>query len=241
MDVTVGVNSRKAGGGLVIAQLDDLQLSGLLVLMLGLNGFLCGFVTETKLPARHLITADRYDAQCLAARTDPLLTREHQQLAIRDLCGAVILLGHPGDEVEIGLVELIDTRDFDRHGTHRFPAIARSDVADDLLQGHVLPTTGSCCPTAAAHVTGFAAYHQGVGRTRRLDIVHGVEAKSSEAMPHVSMIFPAPRMSPATLSVPLTVTLPSRVIVPALAVIALEATTGPTRSKRTGSRSGTGN
>ncbi|MBI6732933.1 hypothetical protein YA0086_28180, partial [Pseudomonas amygdali] len=68
VDVAVGMDGRETVRGLIVAQLNYLQLSSLLVEMLGLYGFLRRFVAETKLPACYVMTTDCYDPQSFPAR-----------------------------------------------------------------------------------------------------------------------------------------------------------------------------
>ncbi|EGH26182.1 hypothetical protein PSYMO_34032, partial [Pseudomonas amygdali pv. mori str. 301020] len=73
MDMAVGMNGREAVSGLIVTQLNYLQLSSFLIQMLGLDGFLCGLVAEAKLPPCHVMTSDRYDPEGFTARTQPVL------------------------------------------------------------------------------------------------------------------------------------------------------------------------
>ncbi len=71
MDVAVGMDGRETVRGLIVAQLNYLQLSSLLVEMLGLYGFLRRFVAETKLPACYVMTTDCYDPRAFPLALNP--------------------------------------------------------------------------------------------------------------------------------------------------------------------------
>ena len=101
MDVPVGMHGWQSCRRLVVVQGQVDQLACFLVLVLGLNGFLRGAVGETELPAADVATPDDDRRQGFAAGCLPALARKDQQLAVGDLRGAVMVLGEPGDEVEV--------------------------------------------------------------------------------------------------------------------------------------------
>lgn len=97
----VGVHWRQAVRGVVVIQREVDQLAGFLVLIHGLDRLLRGAVGKAELPAADITEADGDHGQALAAGCLATLTRQDQQLVVRDLGSAVVIPGKPGDEVEI--------------------------------------------------------------------------------------------------------------------------------------------
>lgn len=128
----VGVHRRQAIGRFTVGQVDHLQFSALLVLMLGLHGLVRALVAEAKLVAAHVATVNGDRAQGLTARALPGLSQQHQQLAVSHLGCAVVLLRQPGDEVEVGFIELTD-RANPRFGVRRNKEPPRDYYAGDIV------------------------------------------------------------------------------------------------------------
>jgi len=180
VDMAVGMHRRQAGRGVVVVDRYHRQLAALLVLMLGGHGFVRVAITETELPTAEVTPGQRDRPERFTACGLSTLSRHHQQLAVGHLGRAVVLFGQPGDEIKIGLVELVDPGDFGRHRTHRLPAITRGDIGHDLRQRHTLPAPATDGLATAAHVAGLALDYDGIGRTGHLDRVYRVTAHARQ-------------------------------------------------------------
>ncbi|MNG01514.1 hypothetical protein D3C84_845000 [compost metagenome] len=161
----IGVHRRQARRRVVVVQGDNRQLAALLVLVLGGHLAVRVAIAQAKLPATDVLAGDGDRAKLLAACALPALTRHHQQLAVRDLGRAVVLLGQARDEIKIGFADLIGALDLDGQRAHRLPAVTRGDIGDDLRQRHVFPAAATNGLATAAHVAGLTLNHDGVGRT----------------------------------------------------------------------------
>ncbi|MNP04835.1 hypothetical protein D3C76_967690 [compost metagenome] len=106
--MAVSENRRHPLRRLVVRQVDHHELTTTLVLMAGLHRLVSPLVGQAKLPTGDVRTTQANHAKRLATSALPPLTRQHQQDAVANLGGAVVLLGQAGDEVEVRLVELID-------------------------------------------------------------------------------------------------------------------------------------
>ena len=159
IDVAVGVYRRQTIWGFVVVQGDDGQLAGFLVLVLGADSLVRAAITQPELPAADVAAGQGDGAQRRAARALTALALHHQQLAVRNLGGAVELLGEPGDKVEVGFAELVRARHHGVDRAHRRPAVTRSYVLDDAGQAHTFPTAAARGLAAPAHVAGFAPDH----------------------------------------------------------------------------------
>ncbi|MDF9755493.1 hypothetical protein OKW51_002456 [Pseudomonas hunanensis] len=116
------------------------------------------------------------------------MARQHQQLPIGELGGAVVLARQAGDEVEVRFAVLIDPRHLHGHRAHRLPTVAGADLGDDALQRCVLPAAAADGLAAAAQVAGLATDHQGVWRARQLDLIDGVAAQAAQRLAGVAQV-----------------------------------------------------
>ncbi|MNE12095.1 hypothetical protein D3C80_1048760 [compost metagenome] len=186
--MAVGVNRRHPLRRILVHQVDHLELAAARVLMPGLYCLIGRFVSQAELPARDIGAAQADNAQGPAACALPALTRQHQQGAVADLGGAVVLLGQTGDEVEIRLVELIDPQHLGQHRTRRLPAIARGDITDDPLQRDVLPAAAARGFATSAHVTRLASNDHAVGRSGQFDFIHGIAPQTGQRLAGVAQM-----------------------------------------------------
>ncbi|MNE43406.1 hypothetical protein D3C80_1375790 [compost metagenome] len=174
VEMAIGMHRRQAFGHVGVVQVRNQKFAAGRVLVLSADPLMRAAVAQAKLPAGHVTALQGNDRQGLATRALSALSRQDQQLAVGHLGGAVVFFGHPGDEIEVGLVELVHARHPGVDRARRLPAIARGHVTDDLRQADVLPTAAARGLAAAAHVAGLAADHQGVWRAGDSHLIHGV-------------------------------------------------------------------